>query len=48
MIAYADVPEEKYLLFRYNREVIQPIEKAAAHVEQVASFYCYNREAHPR
>lgn len=38
MIAYADDPTEKYLLLRYNRNVIAPIEGARKYVDEVVAF----------
>ena len=37
-IAYADSPTEKYLLLRYNRNVIAPIEKARNYVGEAIRF----------
>ena len=39
MIAYADVPEEKCVLMRFNRNVIASIEKGQKHVDEVMAFY---------
>jgi len=39
MIAYANVPEEKYVLMRFNRNVIASIEKGQKHVDEVMAFY---------
>jgi hypothetical protein len=38
MMAYADVPEEKYLLLRFNRNVIAPIDVAQEYVGQVIAY----------
>jgi len=38
MIAYADDPTEKYLLMRYNRNVIAGIENAQIYVAEVVAF----------
>ena len=38
MIAYADVPTEKYLLLRYNRNVIAGIEGGLNYVAEMVAF----------
>jgi hypothetical protein len=39
MTAYADIPEEKYLLVRFNRNVIAPIEEGREYVGKVVAFH---------
>jgi hypothetical protein len=39
LVAYAAVPEEKYLLLRYNRNVIASIEEARQYVGKVIAFH---------
>ncbi len=39
MIAYAYVPTEKYLLFRYNQNVIGSIESAQTYLAEVIAFH---------
>ena len=38
MVVYCAVPTEKYLLFRYNQNVIGSIEAARGHLNQVLAF----------
>ena len=39
MIAYADVPTEKYLLFRYNQNVIRSIERCRKYLADVIEYH---------
>ena len=39
IMTYGDVPEEKYLLLRYNRNVIGGIERGQAYVGEVIAYY---------
>jgi len=38
MIAYADIPTEKYMLLRYNQNVIDSIEKSRKYLADVRAY----------